>query len=57
MLAAMGFDTGVDLAALFKVRAILAAALPGEALYGFAAAAGLPLGFVQRSTTHELASL
>jgi hydroxymethylglutaryl-CoA lyase len=48
MLAAMGFDTGVDLAALFKVRTILAKALPGETLYGFAAEAGLPLGFVQK---------
>ena len=46
MLAAMGFETGVDLAALFKVRAILAAALPGETLHGFAAEAGLPLSFV-----------
>lgn len=46
MLAAMGIDTGIDLAALIEVRKILAAALPDEELYGFTAEAGLPLGFV-----------
>jgi hydroxymethylglutaryl-CoA lyase len=46
MLAAMGLDTGINLAALLEVRKILAAALPGEALYGFTPDAGLPLGFV-----------
>jgi hydroxymethylglutaryl-CoA lyase len=45
MLAAMGLDTGINLAALLEVRKILAEALPGEALYGFTADAGLPLGF------------
>ena len=45
MLAAMGVDTGIDVAALLEVRKIVSAALPGEELYGFAAAAGLPLGF------------
>ena len=45
MLAAMGIDTGIDLAALLEVRKILAAALPDEELYGFTAEAGLPLGF------------
>jgi len=45
MLAAMGFDTGIDLQALFEVRQIVAAALPQVPLYGFAASAGLPLGF------------
>lgn len=45
MLEAMGIDTGVDLAALLRVRAILSRALPGESLYGFTAEAGLPLGF------------
>jgi hydroxymethylglutaryl-CoA lyase len=45
MLQAMGFDTGIDLAKLLKVRDIVAAALPGEALYGFTPDAGLPLGF------------
>lgn len=43
MLAAMGFDTGIDLNALLGVRKILAEALPGETLYGFLAEAGLPL--------------
>ena len=45
MLQAMGVDTGIDLPALLKVREIVAAALPGEALYGFTPDAGLPLGF------------
>ena len=45
MLAAMGIDTGIDLAALLEVRKILAADLPDEELYGFTAEAGLPLGF------------
>ncbi len=45
MLAAMGVDTGIDLPALLEVRKLIAAGLPGEALYGFTASAGLPLGF------------
>ncbi|MFT4054303.1 MAG: hydroxymethylglutaryl-CoA lyase [Novosphingobium sp.] len=45
MLEAMGIDTGIDLDKLFKVRAIVAEALPGEPLYGFVTDAGLPLGF------------
>lgn len=45
MLEAMGLRTGIDLDALISVRSILADALPGEELYGFTAAAGLPLGF------------
>jgi hydroxymethylglutaryl-CoA lyase len=45
MLQAMGIETGIDLPALLKVREIVAAALPGEALYGFTPDAGLPLGF------------
>ena len=45
MLQAMGFETGVDLAKLLKVREIVADALPGEALYGFTPDAGVPLGF------------
>jgi hydroxymethylglutaryl-CoA lyase len=45
MLAAMGLETGIDLAALLEVRRAVAAALPQEELYGFTAAAGLPLGF------------
>lgn len=49
MLAAMGYDTGIDLDALMRVRGILAEALPGEPLYGFTPDAGLPLGFEQRA--------
>ena len=48
MLAAMGVETGIDLDALLKVRAIVAAALPGEPLYGFTPDAGLPLGWETR---------
>ncbi|MES2044236.1 MAG: hydroxymethylglutaryl-CoA lyase [Pseudomonadota bacterium] len=49
MLAAMGYDTGIDLDALMRVRRILAEALPGEPLYGFTPDAGLPLGLEQRA--------
>ncbi|MFD2137805.1 hypothetical protein ACFSLT_25975 [Novosphingobium resinovorum] len=45
MLEAMGIDTGIDLDRLFKVRSIVAEALPGEPLYGFVTDASLPLGF------------
>ena len=45
MLEAMGLSTGIDLGKLLRVREILAAALPGEPLYGFTPDAGLPLGF------------
>ena len=45
MLEAMGFRTGVDLDRLLKVRDVLTKALPGEELYGYVPAAGLPLGF------------
>jgi hydroxymethylglutaryl-CoA lyase len=44
MLHAMGLETGIDLPKLLKVREIVAAALPGEPLYGFTPDAGLPLG-------------
>lgn len=47
MLAAMGYETGIDLEKLLKVRSIIADALPGEPLYGFTPDAGLPLGFAQ----------
>jgi len=43
MLESMGFDTGVSLPKLIEARAILAAALPGEALYGYVPLAGVPL--------------
>lgn len=48
MLHAMGYETGIDLDRLLKVREILAEALPGEPLYGFTPDAGLPLGLEAR---------
>jgi len=47
MLEAMDYETGIDLTKLLKAREILAAGVPGEELYGYVAAAGLPLGFAQ----------
>ncbi|MFC3581156.1 hydroxymethylglutaryl-CoA lyase [Sphingomonas hylomeconis] len=49
MLQAMGYQTGIDLEALMKVRAIVSDALPGEPLYGFTPDAGLPLDFESRA--------
>jgi len=48
MLNSMGLDTGIDLDALLKVRAIVAAALPGEPLYGFTPDAGPMLDYPER---------
>ena len=45
LLESMGYDTGIDIDALIAARAILAEALPGEALYGHVQDAGLPKGF------------
>ncbi len=45
MLEASGLRTGIDLDRLVAARAILAAALPGEPLYGHVPEAGLPKGF------------
>jgi len=45
MLEAVGLRTGIDLDRLIAAREILAAALPGEPLYGFIPDAGVPLGF------------
>ena len=45
MLEAMGLRTGIDLDKLAAAREVLAAALPGEPLYGFLPLAGLPLGW------------
>jgi hydroxymethylglutaryl-CoA lyase len=42
---AMGFDTGIDIEALIETRKILEAGLPGEALLGQVARAGLPKKF------------
>jgi hydroxymethylglutaryl-CoA lyase len=48
MLNSMGYDTGIDLEKLLKVREIVAAALPDEPLYGFTPDAGLTLDYAQR---------
>ena len=42
MLDAMGYETGIDLEALLKVREIVREAIPGVELYGFTPEAGLP---------------
>ncbi len=49
LLESMGLRTGVDLEKLIAARAVIAAALPGEPLYGHLADAGLPKGFVYAS--------
>lgn len=46
MLESMGVRTGIDLEQLLEVRRLVADALPGEQLYGFLAAAGLPKGYI-----------
>ena len=48
MLNSMGFETGIDLEKLLKVREIVAAALPEEPLYGFTPDAGLTLDYASR---------
>jgi hydroxymethylglutaryl-CoA lyase len=50
MFEAMGLATGIDIEKLIAARKPLAAGLPGEALYGMTAEAGLPKGFVQGAT-------
>ena len=45
MLESMGLSTGVDLPRLIELRAEVEAMLADEAMYGFTASAGLPLGF------------
>lgn len=45
MLESMGLNTGINLKKLLKVRELVQAALPGEVMYGFVPAAGLPKGF------------
>jgi hydroxymethylglutaryl-CoA lyase len=45
MLESMGYTTGIDLARLIEARALLAQALPGEALRSGVAAAGIPKTF------------
>lgn len=45
MLESMGYTTGIDLARLIEAHALLAQALPGEALRSGVAAAGIPKTF------------
>ena len=45
MLEAMGLKTGIDLNKLLEVREQVQRMLPGEEMYGFTSAAGLPKGF------------
>ncbi|MCX2864817.1 hydroxymethylglutaryl-CoA lyase [Paucibacter sp. PLA-PC-4] len=45
MFEAMGVDTGIDIHKLLAARAPLREGLPGEAVYGMLAEAGLPKGF------------
>lgn len=45
LLESMGLRTGIDLERLIDARSVLTAGLPGEALYGHVADAGLPKGF------------
>jgi hydroxymethylglutaryl-CoA lyase len=45
MLEAAGIRTGIDIDGLVAARAIVAAALPGEPIYGHVPDAGLPKGF------------
>lgn len=53
MFEAMGVRTGIDLAALIAARRHLAATLPDEPLYGFTAAAGLPLDFIPATSNRQ----
>jgi hydroxymethylglutaryl-CoA lyase len=46
LLEAMGLRTGIDIGRLIEARAVLAAGLPGEELYGHVAEAGLPKAFI-----------
>lgn len=45
MLDSMGYDTGIDIDKLLRVRDIVREALPDEDLYGFTPDAGLPKGY------------
>lgn len=50
MLNSMGYDTGIDLEKLLKVREILTAVMPDEPLYGFTPDAGLTLDYATRGS-------
>jgi hydroxymethylglutaryl-CoA lyase len=47
MLESMGFSTGIDLDKLIAARALLRDGLPGEAMHGNLAKAGIPKTFIQ----------
>lgn len=49
LLEAMGLRTGIDIDRLLHARSLLAAALPGEPLYGHVADAGVPKDFIPAS--------
>jgi hydroxymethylglutaryl-CoA lyase len=49
LLEAMGLRTGIDIGRLIAARALITDGLPGEALYGHVADAGLPNGFMPAS--------
>jgi hydroxymethylglutaryl-CoA lyase len=49
MFEAAGLSTGIDIDLLIAARAIIADALPGEAIYGHVPDAGLPKGFIYAS--------
>jgi hydroxymethylglutaryl-CoA lyase len=49
MFESMGLKTGIDLNKLIATRAVLAKGVPGEELYGYTPAAGLPIGFAPAS--------
>ena len=46
LLESMGYDTGVDLAALVEVRRFVEASLPGETFHGAIPRAGLPKNYL-----------
>jgi len=48
MFESMGVDTGIDIEKLISLRSIIIEGLPGEPIYGFTPAAGLPLNFRPR---------
>jgi hydroxymethylglutaryl-CoA lyase len=52
MLAAMGFETGIDLERLLAVRELVARILPNVAMHGAIAKAGLPKNFHPAPVAH-----
>jgi hydroxymethylglutaryl-CoA lyase len=51
LLESMGFDTGVDIEALARLRSRVESWLPGERFFGMVARAGLPKTFARASAT------